>query len=110
MVSLHYVCTPRGSSLPPNGTEAAAHTVMRAAAPSRVRREACYRRATGVLEACTPSGELDDSRLVEAAAGERCVFKRRGVAAEDEARAGAPHGKRPRRLTFVMDVSAQCIA
>ena len=54
MVSLHYVCTPRGSSLPPNGTEAAAHTVMRAAAPSRVRREACYRRATGVLEACTP--------------------------------------------------------
>ena len=33
------------------------------------------------------SGELDDSRLVEAAAGERCVFKRRGTETE------APRGE-----------------
>lgn len=46
-------------------------------------------------------GELDDARLVDAAAGDRNIYRRRGDKPPDP---GAPQA-RPKRLRFVLDVS-----
>jgi hypothetical protein len=51
------------------------------------------------------TGELDDSRIVDALAGEKDVFKRRGVAAEG-AMLHALEGEKPMSVTLVVDVSA----
>jgi hypothetical protein len=51
------------------------------------------------------TGELDDSRIVDALAGEKDVFKRRGVAAEG-AKLHALEGEKPMSVTLVVDVSA----
>ena len=56
----------------------------------------CIQAATLCIQAatlCIP-GELDDSRLVEAAAGERFVFKRRGTETE------APRGEQESYLVI----------
>lgn len=51
------------------------------------------------------TGELDDSRIVDALAGEKDVFKRRGVA--DEATShNSNEGEEPMGITLVVDVSA----
>ncbi|KAH7478903.1 hypothetical protein KRP22_011039 [Phytophthora ramorum] len=52
------------------------------------------------------SGELDDGKLVDGVAGERLVFKRRGVSDSPfQAPAGHQQGDEPKRMLFVMDVS-----
>ncbi|KAG6609345.1 von Willebrand factor A domain-containing protein 8 [Phytophthora cinnamomi] len=52
------------------------------------------------------SGELDDGKLVDGVAGERLVFKRRGVSDSPfQAPAGHQQGQKPKRMLFVMDVS-----
>ncbi|GMF11715.1 unnamed protein product [Phytophthora lilii] len=52
------------------------------------------------------SGELDDGKLVDGVAGERNVFKRRGVNDSPfQAPAGHQQGQEPKRMLFVMDVS-----
>jgi len=48
-----------------------------------------------------PHGELDDARLVDGAAGDKNIYRRRGEKAPDP---GAPQ-MRPKRLRFVLDVS-----
>jgi len=48
------------------------------------------------------SGDLDDSKLVEAITGEKNVFKRRG---EDENAANELEMEKPKRLKLVVDVS-----
>jgi von Willebrand factor A domain-containing protein 8 len=48
-------------------------------------------------------GELDDSKLVEGVAGERHVFKRRGIV---EPSSNSSFVKRQKRLRFVVDCSA----
>ncbi|GMF35841.1 unnamed protein product [Phytophthora fragariaefolia] len=53
-----------------------------------------------------PSGELDDGKLVDGVAGERLVFKRRGVSDSPfQAPAGYQQSQEPKRMLFVMDVS-----
>ena len=47
-------------------------------------------------------GELDDTKLVDGVAGERYIFKRRGI----EQDATNPLHQRPKRLRFVIDASA----
>jgi len=47
-------------------------------------------------------GELDDTQLVDGVAGERYIFKRRGV----EEDATSPLHEKPKRLQFVVDASA----
>jgi hypothetical protein len=49
----------------------------------------------------TTFGELDDSKIVDGAAGERNVYKRRG---SEESTPGTPQ-KKPKQLRFVFDVS-----
>ena len=49
----------------------------------------------------TTYGELDDAKIVDGAAGERNVFKRRG---SEEPAPGTPQRK-PKQLRFVLDVS-----
>ncbi|KAG7391169.1 von Willebrand factor A domain-containing protein 8 [Phytophthora pseudosyringae] len=52
------------------------------------------------------SGELDDGKLVDGIAGERLVFKRRGVSDSPfQAPAGHQQGQEPKKMLFVMDVS-----
>ncbi|KAF4047109.1 ATPase family associated domain-containing protein 5 [Phytophthora infestans] len=52
------------------------------------------------------SGELDDGKLVDGVAGERLVFKRRGVRDSPfQAPAGHQQEQEPKRMVFVMDVS-----
>ncbi|KAG4058579.1 von Willebrand factor A domain-containing protein 8 [Phytophthora cactorum] len=52
------------------------------------------------------SGELDDGKLVDGVAGERLVFKRRGVSDSPfQALAGHQQDQEPKRMLFVMDVS-----
>jgi hypothetical protein len=51
------------------------------------------------------TGELDDSRIVDALAGEKDVFKRRGVSAEG-AKLNSLEGEQPMSVTLVVDVSA----
>ncbi|KAG7399848.1 von Willebrand factor A domain-containing protein 8 [Phytophthora boehmeriae] len=52
------------------------------------------------------SGELDDGKLVDGVAGERLVFKRRGVSDSPfQAPAGHQQEQEPKRMLFVMDVS-----
>ncbi|RLN52820.1 hypothetical protein BBJ29_000770 [Phytophthora kernoviae] len=52
------------------------------------------------------SGELDDGKLVDGVAGERLVFKRRGVSDSPfQAPAGYQQEQEPKRMLFVMDVS-----
>jgi hypothetical protein len=47
------------------------------------------------------SGELDDSKIVDAVAGERGIFKRRG----EEDKLSSMQQPKPKRLLFLMDVS-----
>lgn len=47
-------------------------------------------------------GELDDTKLVDGVAGERYIFKKRGV----EQDATSPLHQKPKRLRFVIDASA----
>jgi len=51
------------------------------------------------------TGELDDSRIVDALAGEKDVFKRRGVA-EESSVDSFNEGEEPMSITLVVDVSA----
>lgn len=51
------------------------------------------------------TGELDDSRIVDALAGEKDVFKRRGVADQASSH-GSDEGEEPMSITLVVDVSA----
>jgi len=51
--------------------------------------------------ACQTHGELDEARLVDGAAGDQLIYRRRGERPPDP---GAPHMK-PKRLRFVLDVS-----
>ncbi|ETN04638.1 hypothetical protein PPTG_14469 [Phytophthora nicotianae INRA-310] len=52
------------------------------------------------------SGELDDGKLVDGVAGERLVFKRRGVRDSPfQAPAGHQQDQEPKRMLFVVDVS-----
>ena len=48
------------------------------------------------------AGELDDTRLVDGATGERNIYKRRG---NNDAMFGSVQ-KLPKRLRFLMDVSS----
>jgi len=82
----------------------------------RVARESAQLRAVlGSLQAAAEerswlrhqsSGELDDGKLVDGVAGERLVFKRRGISDSPfQAPAGHQQGEQPKRMLFVMDVS-----
>ncbi|KAI9908417.1 hypothetical protein PsorP6_004490 [Peronosclerospora sorghi] len=81
----------------------------------RIERESAQLRAVlANLEAVTQerswlrhqvSGELDDSKLVDGIAGERLVFKRRGVSDSSFQSPARPQGHEMKQMLFVMDVS-----
>ncbi|RLN94302.1 hypothetical protein BBJ28_00003843 [Nothophytophthora sp. Chile5] len=82
---------------------------------TRVERESAQLRAVlGNLEAVAQerswlrhqsSGELDDGKLVDGVAGERLVFKRRGVSDSPFQGPAGHQQQEPKRMLFVMDVS-----
>ncbi|RLN95927.1 hypothetical protein BBJ28_00014037, partial [Nothophytophthora sp. Chile5] len=82
---------------------------------TRVERESAQLRAVlGNLEAVAQerswlrhqsSGELDDGKLVDGVAGERLVFKRRGVSDSPFQSPAGRQQQEPKRMLFVMDVS-----